>query len=310
MFLPGPGRFTIYIASFVLWSAALMSPRATNAQSNEKSGEKPGIDWVAGPTTARLGDIAEIKIPAGYRFTGKAGTAKFLEITQNPPSDTDLGTIIPESAGESENSDFWFVIFEFDDVGYVKDDDRNKLDADALLKSIQNNTEEGNKQRATRGWPAYHVTSWFKPPYYDVKSNNLTWAMQGYSVTDNKQEQSVNYSVRILGRRGTMNADLVLDPHLVEKVVPNFESLLSGFSFLPGGSYAEFRSGDKIAKYGLATLVAGGATALAVKTGLLAKLWKLIVVGLAGLAGLLKRAWAYLKRVLSGKAADETPQQG
>jgi uncharacterized membrane-anchored protein len=93
-------------------------------------------------------------------------------------------------------------------------------------------------------------------------------------------------------------------------VVPNFESLLSGFSFLPGGSYAEFRSGDKIAKYGLATLVAGGATALAVKTGLLAKLWKLIVVGLAGLAGLLKRAWAYLKRVLSGKAADETPQQG
>jgi hypothetical protein len=45
---------------------------------------KVQIDWADGPITARLGDIAEIKVPPGYRFTGKEGTRKFLELTHNP----------------------------------------------------------------------------------------------------------------------------------------------------------------------------------------------------------------------------------
>lgn len=273
---------------------------------------KAQISWTDGPVTARLGDIAEIKVPAGYRFTGKEGTRKFLELTQNPPGGNELGTIIPIQSKDDSDAGFWFVIFEFSDVGYVKDDDRDKLDADALLKSIKDNTEESNKQRAQRGWPAYHVQSWYKPPYYDTTTKDLTWGIQGYSVEpDKKEEASVNFSVRILGRRGTMNADLVLDPASVDSAVPKFQSLLSGFSFLPGNTYSEFRAGDKIAKYGLTALVAGGATAIAAKTGLLAKLWKLIIVAIGALMAFLKRAWNYLKRVLSGKAAqEETPQQG
>ena len=170
-----------------------------------------------------------------------------------------------------------------------------------------------SRKRARRGWPAYHVKSWFKPPYYDVSSKNLTWAMQGSSDTQNKdgkQESSVNYSVRILGRRGTMNVDLVLAPEIVPTALPKFNTVLSGFSYLPGSSYAEFRSGDKIAEYGLATLVVGGAAAIAAKTGLLAKFGKLIVALLAALAAFLKRAVNYIKRLLGGKASEETPQQG
>jgi uncharacterized membrane-anchored protein len=288
-------------------SAAL----ADDPKSKEASG--PKIDWIDGPITAKLGDVAQIKVPQGYRFTGKEGTRKFLELTQNPPNGSELGTIIPietKGSSDSEPNNFWFVIFEFNEVGFVKDDDRDKLDANALLKSIKDNTEESNSERAKHGWPAYHVVSWYKPPYYDPSTNNLTWAMQGYSQVDQKQESSVNYSVRILGRRGTMSVDLVLGPDQVGDVVPKFNALLPGYSFLPGSMYSEFRAGDKVAEYGLATLVAGGATAIAAKTGLLAKLWKLIAVGIAALLGFLKRAWNYLKRLMSGKASEETPQQG
>jgi uncharacterized membrane-anchored protein len=257
-------RFISYLPLFTLlmhlWVPILAADDPASAPAKVK------IDWVDGPVTARLGDIGEIKVRPGYRFTGKDGTRKFLELTQNPPSGSELGTIIPVASGDDSGSEFWFVIFEFNEVGYVKDDDRDKLDADALLRSIKDNTEESNKERANRGWPPYHVTGWY------------------------------------------MNADLVLDPNLVNNVVPDFENLLSGFSFLPGSAYAEFRPGDKVAKYGLATLVAGGATAIAVKTGLFAKLWKVIVAAIAALAAFIKRAWNYLKRVLSGKAADETPQ--
>lgn len=296
----------LHVCLFVCCTPRLIADAPGTSQSS------PQIDWIDGPITSHLGDIAEIRIPSGYRFTGKVGTRKFLELTQNPPSGNELGTIIPKSSGDSstKNSPFWFIVFEFNDVGYVKDDDHDKLDADALLTSLKNNTESANKERANHGWPAYHVTSWYKAPFYDVTSKNLTWAMQGYSVEDNKQEPSVNYSVRILGRRGTMSADLVLGPSIVDEVVPTFESLISGFTFVQGSSYAEFRAGDKVAEYGLATLIVGGATAIAAKTGLLAKLWKVIIAVIAALIAFLKRAWNYLKRVLSGKAADETPQRG
>ena len=296
---------------FLLLAGIQSTSFADDSKPNEQA--KPKIDWIDGPVTAKLGDVAQIKIPEGYRFTGREGTRKFLEITQNPANGSELGTIIPVETKESSSSDsndFWFVIFEFNEVGYVKDDDRDKLNADALLKSIKENTEESNTERTKRGWPAYHVESWYRPPFYDTATNNLTWAMEGYSQSDSKRERSVNYSVRILGRRGTMNVDLVLGPDQVDGVLPKFNALLPGYSFLPGSSYSEFRAGDKVAEYGLATLVAGGATAIAAKTGLLAKLWKLIAVGIAALVAFLKRAWNYLKRLMSGKASEETPQQG
>lgn len=303
----------LFLGLVCLLPAVLCSPVLADDPKPDQPA-KPKIDWIDGPVTARLGDVAEIKVPEGYRFTGKEGTRKFLELTQNPPGGNELGTIIPITKKDSDSgdsNDFWFVIFEFNNVGYIKDDDRDKLNPDALLKSIKDNTEESNSERAKRGWAPYHVVSWYKPPFYDTSTNNLTWAMQGYSEINNNKEQSVNYSVRTLGRRGTMNVDLVLSPEQVTAVLPHFNELLTGYAFLPGGKYSEFRAGDKVAEYGLATLVAGGATAIAAKTGLLAKLWKLIVVGIAALMGFLKRMWNNLKRILSGKASEgETPQQG
>ncbi len=292
--------------------AALSATAAVSAQQSNETQKPapPKIDWIAGPSTARLGDIAEVKVPAGFQFTGKEGTRKFLELTGNPPSGDELGTIVPASGDDSKDSEFWFIIFEFQEVGYVKDDDGDKLNGNGLLKTIQDNTEEANKERLKRGWLAYHVRSWYKPPFYDSSTKNLTWAMEGYSTNQGKEEVSVNYSVRILGRRGTMNADLVLDPKLVDGVVPKFNSLLKGFSYLPGSGYADFRAGDKIAEYGLATLVAGGATAIAAKTGLLAKLWKLIVAAIAALAAFIKRMFNRIKNAVAGRNQEQTPQQG
>src|SRR5262249_46604492 len=129
-------------------------------EDSKKEPARPKIAWIDGPATARLGEIAEIKVPSGFRFTGNDGTHTFLEMTGNPPSGDELGTIVP--AEKSDDAESWFVIFEFEDTGYVRDDDRNQLDPDALMKSIKDNTEEANKERARRGWLAYHVRKWNK----------------------------------------------------------------------------------------------------------------------------------------------------
>lgn len=263
------------------------------------------IQWQEGPTVGKLGNFAEIKVPEGFKFSGKEGARRFLELTQNPPSGREIGVIIPANPEEGK---FWFVIFEFEDVGYVKDEDKDKLDAAALLKSLQEGTEQSNEERKKRGWEPFHIVGWFKPPFYDPKTNNLTWAIRGRGDKA-QEEETVNYSTRILGRRGTMNVDLVLGANDVEATVPQFEEVLGGFEYVEGQRYAEFRPGDKIAEYGLAALITGGAAAVALKTGLFQKFWKLIVLGFIALAGALKKGLTYFKRVMTGKAAEESPQE-
>ena len=46
------------------------------------------------------------------------------------------------------NNSNWFMIFEFEDTGYLKDEEGSKLNSSAILKSIQDGTETSNEQRA------------------------------------------------------------------------------------------------------------------------------------------------------------------
>ena len=271
------------------------------------SGSKPAIQWQRGPTKGDLGGIATIDVPEGYRFAGKEGAQKVLELTQNPISGKELGVLMPVYK-EGDDSHEWIIYFEFNDDGYVKDDEKDKLDANAILQSLKDGTEEANKYRREKGWPDFHVTGWYKPPFYDLNSHNLTWAVMGKG-SGQDAEQTVNYSTRILGRRGTMNVDLVLDANDVPKVVPEFDKLMGEFAYSPGSRYAEFTKGDKVAEYGLAALIAGGAGAALIKTGLLAKFWKLIVVGFAALMGALKRGWNALKKMFSKEEKIEASPQ-
>jgi uncharacterized membrane-anchored protein len=262
---------------------------------------KPAIEWQEGPGTGDLGGIAEISLPEGYRFTGSEGAKRFMELTQNPPSGRELGVLIPSV---KDTKDFWFVIFEFKDIGYVKDDEKDKLDSAALLSSIREGNEQANKVRKQRGWQTLDIVGWEREPFYDPKSHNLTWAIRGR--TPGQQDDVVNYSTRVLGRRGTMNVDLVLEPQLVASVIPQFDNLLGGFTYKQGNRYAEFMKGDKVAAYGLTALVAGGVGAAAVKSGLLGKLWKLIVFGVLALVALIKRIFAAVRRMFS---TEEAPPQ-
>ncbi len=75
----------------------------------------------------------------------------------------------------------------------------------------------------------------------------------------------------------------------LKTTLPKFRNVLAGFSFTQGHQYAEFRQGDKMAKYGLSALVVGGAAAVAVKTGAAKWLWKLVVVAVLGIGGLFKK---------------------
>jgi uncharacterized membrane-anchored protein len=260
-------------------------------------------DWKPGPQKVMLGDdLAKIDVPEGYLYADSKGAQDILRAMGNPPSGRELGLITPAADDKT-----WFLILEWNDVGYVKDEDQDEIDADAILASIKEGTEAANEERKKMGASAMHVVGWFEKPHYDPKTHNLVWAIEG---KDETESHSVNYDIRFLGRKGYTSATLVTDPAALAADRVEVERLLSGFSYNTGNRYAEFVKGDKVAEYGLAALVAGGAGAAALKLGLFGKLgkllagfWKLIVVGVVGLG-------AWLKKLFSARKQDmETPIQ-
>lgn len=247
------------------------------------------VQWTKGPAKVDLGtDIAELSLEQGHQFVGASDARKLLYAMGNQPNGNELGLVAP--SGEKET---WLLVFKYLDVGYVKDDEKDKIDADALLSSIKEGTEEANKERQARGIPGLHVTGWKQQPTYDSETHNFTWALLARS---DDGTEVVNYNIRILGREGYMSVTLADAPENLEISKPVVERILSNFTFKSGKTYAEFRQGDKVAQYGLAALVAAGAGAAAVKLGLfavlgkfLAKSWKLVFLALAGVGAGLKR---------------------
>ncbi|MBE2214378.1 MAG: DUF2167 domain-containing protein [Opitutaceae bacterium] len=240
----------------------------------------PDIDWIHGPTRATLGDQAAIAIPEGYVFTGKAGTQRMIQLFGNIVADDEMGFLAAK--GKS-----WFVVFKYDDSGYVKDDEKDAIDADALLKSYQAGAAQDNKRRKEQGLDTLDIVGWETPPAYNPATHNLEWATR---LRSGDGSISINHNIRLLGREGVMKVIVVGDPtELAEASSATRQMLVAGYEFNKGKTYAEFKKGDKIAEYGLMGLMAAGAGAVAVKSGLLAKFWKVLIVPIVAVGAWLKK---------------------
>ena len=296
------------LAAVLIASAAFAQEGAPPAHAEgEAEASGPPVNWVAGPTKVDLGkDLAEIDVPEGFAFANADDTRKLLESMGNQTDGNELGVIVPSSNDES-----WFLLFTWDDVGYVKDTDKDKIDADALLASIKEATEDGNAWRKEHHLPALHVTGWAESPKYDEQSHNLVWA----TLAKNEEgHESGNYNMRLLGRRGVVSATLVESAAKLAASKPYANQLAKGFSFKSGSTYAEWRSGDKVAEYGLTALVAAGAGAAAVKLGLFGylakfagKLGKGIVVLVVAIGSALSKLWAKLRGVSKSNPVEPPP---
>lgn len=236
------------------------------------------VQWQKGPSIADLGKIAKVNIPLGYLFADGNDTRLLMEAMKNLPSGAELGFVAP---GEFD----WYVVFEFDETGYIKDDEKHSLDADAILKTLKTSNEKGNEERRKRGWPIMTIIGWERKPHYNTVTHNLEWATR----IESEGSLAVNYNTRLLGRGGVMRVTLVTDPPKLNETLPKFKSVIDMHAFNQGHKYTEFRQGDKIAKYGLTGLIVGGATAVAVKTGAFKWLWKVGIAVLVGAGALLRK---------------------
>ena len=220
--------------------------------------------------TGKIGRHAEIDIPQGYIFFPSKGAKEIMEQWGNLVDGSEEGLIINEEKG-------WSVLFDFADDGYVKDDDKDALDADKMLKAIHESEPDVNKALKEAGLPAQHVVGFAMPPKYNEKTNNLEWAIR--FTTEGKTGETVNYRTKLLGRKGVMTATLMIEPEELEAALPEYQKTLTGYRYVQGETYAEYRPGDKLATYGLGALVVGGGAFAAAKMGIFAKFGALLAKG-------------------------------
>ena len=280
------------IAVLMLGSAAAQGQGAASdptADSHAFVEKIRALDWVKGPTTAAVEGNAKLVIPDQYVYLDARNTTKFLELQHNLGDGREV-MVAPRNLE-------WMAYLEFSDEGYVKDDE--KIDAPALLKTLQQNTERGNEQRKSRGWSELRLVDWATPPVYNTTTKRLEWA----TILDSKDGRAVNFSTKILGRRGYTSVIMVTDPANLNAAESSLDTVLGGYAFNAGETYGDWRSGDKVAQYGLAALIVGGVAAVAAKKGLfsvlggfLAVAWKFIVAGAVA-------AMAWLRRLFAKKQA-------
>ncbi len=265
----------------------------------------PGIEFEHGPLVAKIEDHAEIEIPKGFVFTGKKGTVKLMEMMGNLTNDREVAFLAPATVFDEKSQESWFAVFEFNDVGYLKDADKEKIEPDKILEGMKEGVKTGNEQRKSRGLPTMEVLGWAVEPHYDPKTNNLEWGLHLKVTSERKRGEKtetevsevINYDVRLLGRHGVMQSTLVLGPAQLKATLPKFRKILAGYQFSSGAKYAEYKQGDKIAKIGLIGLIGAGGLAVAAKTGLLKYVGKFFLPILLAIGAFFKAIAEFFRKL-------------
>jgi uncharacterized membrane-anchored protein len=242
--------------------------------------------------------LATLKLPETFRYLDPASSSTLLSgIWGNPPSDDILGVIVP--AGFDPFADAaWCVVVSYQEDGYVKDDDAEKINYTKLLKDMQKDTRASSKERVKEGYSPIELIGWAAAPRYDKSTHKFYWAKE--LKFGDSEENTLNYNLRILGRRGILVLNAVASMSQMAEIEKATPEILGMVDFNEGHRYADYKAGsDKVAAYGLAALVAGG---LAAKTGLLKGLIaliiafkKFIVIGVVALLAGAQKLFAWKK---------------
>lgn len=246
-------------------------------------------NWIEGGKSVDLGSIASLDLDPEFVFLDGDNTRMMATEYGDPVTGLEIGTVFPMDEAQT-----WTVFFDYEETGYIEDDEKEKIDVKALLKSFKKGTEEANKER--QPGERFYVTGWDIEPFYDEQTHNLTWSLL---LEDENEETFLNYNTRILTREGNISVVLVTDPENREadkKVLS--EKILSQLEVNDGKRYEDFdKSTDKVAGYGLSALMLGGAgLAIAKKAGLLAVIVALFkkfgIILIAGIAAV----WGFIRK--------------
>jgi uncharacterized membrane-anchored protein len=281
----------IFACAFVLQA----SRSAANDQPTREEFEAK-LGYEHGTITLRDG-LATIQLPGKFRFLAPEGSRRLLvDAWGNPPESANnvLGMMVPGEVSPL-TPEGWAVVITYEEQGFVNDKDAGSINYDKLLQEMQESVKAASAEREKQGFQPLTLVGWAEPPHYDARTHKMYWAKE--LAFGGESSHTVNYNIRILGRRGVLVLNAVASMGQLPVIRRESGALLAAVDFNGGHRYTDYLPGkDKAATYGLAGLVLG---ATAAKAGFFKLLWvgilafkKVIVVGAIALFALIKRFFA------------------
>jgi uncharacterized membrane-anchored protein len=178
------------VASIVAGSSASAEVPKTDA---EREAAVKSLHWRDGELLHLPISRGTLQAPDPFRQVLGADAGTLYEAANGIEAPTSLEAIILDKQGKT------LVYYEKMGHGFVHLNDWDEVDADAMLKSIAEATEAGNRQRKETGVSALHVMEWLERPHLDRSSSTVRWA---FEVNDDDSGPAVNAVAIVLGRDG------------------------------------------------------------------------------------------------------------
>lgn len=274
--------FTILLSLLTLFAFS----QQENSQAKIDSIEKT-FRYEHGTINLKNG-VGKIIIPNGFKYLNPVQAERVLvEIWGNPKSENiTLGLILPEKQGVLAQNGYVFNI-QYDEIGYVKDDDADDIDYDDLLTEMKKEVVEENKERKKEGYEQVSIVGWAAKPFYDEDRKILHWAKE--IKFGNSPVNTLNYNVRVLGRKGVLVLNAIATKADLPLVQKDISKVLDIVKFNEGYQYKDFDSSvDEVAAWTIGGLVAGKVLAKVGLFAIIAKFGKLIILGFLGAFGAFK----------------------
>lgn len=208
---------------------------------------------------------AVLNVPDNFYYLSPKDSEKVLvDVWGNPPGQTTLGMLFPVDMTPFDN-DSWAVTIEYEEDGYVSDEDADDINYEELLTQMKEDTLASSEARVKEGYEPIELVGWASSPYYDSDNKKLHWAKE---IKFGGQEvNTLNYNIRILGRKGVLVLNFIAGIDQKALIDSNINTVLDLAEFDQGSKYSDFNPDiDEVAAYGLGALIAGKVIA---KTGFL-----------------------------------------
>ncbi len=284
-------RFVALLAFIFLSTTVIAAPTAPPQDEQEyiKWAQQiwDSLDRKTGKVELPNG-VATLTVPEDFYYLSPKDTETVLvTVWGNPPGQNKQGMLFPRDMTPFDDN-AWGVTIDYEEDGYVKDDDADEINYDDLLAEMQDGVKEENKERAQMGYETVELVGWAAKPFYDKASHKLHWAKEIKFGTS--EINTLNYNIRVLGRKGVLVLNFIAGIDQKDLISTQVDKVLAIAEFNSGYKYSEFNPDiDTVAAYGIGGLIAGKVLA---KVGILAtillalkKFWILIAVGVAALFG-------------------------
>jgi uncharacterized membrane-anchored protein len=281
-----------------LFLCVLAFPVLANINDETASEEEKYFAWAMGiwdsldrqTGAVNLPDaVVTLNVPENFYYLNPADAEKVLvEVWGNPPGSETLGMLMPAGMTPFDQGS-WAVTIQYEEDGYVSDDDADSIDYDELLDQMKTDTRMASEERIKQGYETIELIGWAASPFYDAGSHKLHWAKE--IKFGNQEVNTLNYNIRVLGRKGVLVLNFIAGIDQKEMIESELDTVIGLAEFDQGARYADFNPGiDKVAAYGIGALVAGKVLA---KTGFLAValvfLKKFGIFFIIGIGALLKK---------------------